>query len=157
VLDSVCGIFQLSVGTDLNHPGIGNRTGFAGGTGSRLDPIKGETLRPNHHLDWDGAVSRDSRLVGKFRHAPASELEFPRLLVIVLQAICVYMIAALVLPDAKADAEVDLREHYFAHRHWFFGPSSGASPLAYLRNWLFTAAFLIRSICAFNSLSVLSR
>jgi hypothetical protein len=51
---------------------------------------------------------------------------FLGLLVIVLQAICVYMIAALVLPDAKADAEVDLREHYFAHRHWFFGAVLGS-------------------------------
>ena len=46
---------------------------------------------------------------------------FLGLLTIVLQAISVYMIAALILPDARADDAVDLREHYFAHRHWFFG------------------------------------
>ena len=46
---------------------------------------------------------------------------FLALLIIVLQATCVYMVAALVLPDAKSDNAVDLREHYFAHRHWFFG------------------------------------
>ena len=46
---------------------------------------------------------------------------FLALLTIVLQAISVYMIAALILPDAKGDNTVDLREHYFAHRHWFFG------------------------------------
>ena len=46
---------------------------------------------------------------------------FLALLIIVLQATCVYMVAALVLPDAKGDNAVDLREHYFAHRHWFFG------------------------------------
>ncbi|HEY4815133.1 MAG TPA: hypothetical protein VIH58_10675 [Chthoniobacterales bacterium] len=46
---------------------------------------------------------------------------FPGLLTIVLQAISAYMIAALVLPDARGDNAVDLREHYFAHRHWFFG------------------------------------
>ena len=46
---------------------------------------------------------------------------FLGLLVIVLQAVSVYMIAALVLPDPKGDTVVDLREHYFAHRHWFFG------------------------------------
>jgi hypothetical protein len=45
---------------------------------------------------------------------------FLALLLIVLQAICVYMVAALVLPDAKGDNVVDLREHYLAHRHWFF-------------------------------------
>ena len=46
---------------------------------------------------------------------------FLALLTIVLQATSVYMIAALILPDAKGDTTVDLREHYFAHRHWFFG------------------------------------
>ncbi len=46
---------------------------------------------------------------------------FLALLVIVLQAISVYMSAALVLPDVTGDAIVDLRDHYFAHRSWFFG------------------------------------
>jgi len=46
---------------------------------------------------------------------------FLGLLTIVLQATSVYMIAALILPDAKGDNPADLREHYFAHRHWFFG------------------------------------
>ena len=45
---------------------------------------------------------------------------FLALLIIVLQAISVYMVAALVLPDISADAMVDLREHYFAHKSWFF-------------------------------------
>jgi len=51
---------------------------------------------------------------------------FLGLLIILLQAISVYMIAALVLPDAKGDMAVDLREHYFAHRHWFFGALLGS-------------------------------
>jgi hypothetical protein len=46
---------------------------------------------------------------------------FLALLVIVLQAISVYMAAALILPDVAGDAIVDLRDHYFAHRSWFFG------------------------------------
>jgi hypothetical protein len=46
---------------------------------------------------------------------------FAALLVIMMQAISVYMVAALVLPDVAGDAIVDLREHYFAHRPWFFG------------------------------------
>jgi hypothetical protein len=44
----------------------------------------------------------------------------------VLQAISVYMIAALVLPDPKDDTVVDLRAHYFAHRHWFFAAVLGS-------------------------------
>ena len=46
---------------------------------------------------------------------------FGALLVIILQAISVYMAAALVLPDITGDAVIDLREHYFAHKSWFFG------------------------------------
>ena len=46
---------------------------------------------------------------------------FVALLVIILQAISVYMAAALVLPNVTGDAVVDLRDHYFAHRNWFFG------------------------------------
>ncbi len=42
-------------------------------------------------------------------------------IVIVLQAISVYMVSALVLPDFTGEAVIDLREHYFAHRKWFFG------------------------------------
>jgi hypothetical protein len=45
---------------------------------------------------------------------------FLTFIVIVLQAISVYMVAALVLPDVTEDA-VDLRDHYFTHRSWFFG------------------------------------
>jgi len=46
---------------------------------------------------------------------------FLGLLVVMLQAIGVYMVAALVLPDVNPEKIVDLREHYFAHRRWFFG------------------------------------
>ena len=46
---------------------------------------------------------------------------FPGFFVLVLQAISTYMVAALVLPDIAGERVVDLREHYFAHRSWFFG------------------------------------
>jgi hypothetical protein len=45
---------------------------------------------------------------------------FLALLVIMLQAISIYMVAALVLPDISGEDFVDLREHFFAHRSWFF-------------------------------------
>ena len=41
-------------------------------------------------------------------------------ILIVLQAISVYMATAVVLPDISGDSVVDLRDHYFAHRSWFF-------------------------------------
>lgn len=50
-----------------------------------------------------------------------------------LQATSVYMIAALILPDAKGDNTVDLREHYFAHRHWFFGALFGSIVFSLLK------------------------
>jgi hypothetical protein len=58
---------------------------------------------------------------------------FVGLLMIVLQATCVYMIAALILPDAKGDNSVDLREHYYAHRHWFFGALLGSIVFSLLK------------------------
>jgi hypothetical protein len=57
---------------------------------------------------------------------------FLALLVIILQAISVYMVAALVLPDVTGDTVVDLRDHYFAHRSWFF--------VAVLASLVFSAA-----------------
>jgi hypothetical protein len=51
---------------------------------------------------------------------------FVALLFIMLQAISVYMVAALVLPDVTGDVIVDLRDHYFAHRSWFFGALLGS-------------------------------
>ena len=41
--------------------------------------------------------------------------------VVVAHTIGLYMLAALVLPDAVGDAPVDLREHYWNHFQWFFG------------------------------------
>jgi len=46
---------------------------------------------------------------------------FLAFIVIVLQAISVYMASAVVLPNITGDSFVDLRDHYFAHRRWFFG------------------------------------
>jgi uncharacterized membrane protein YwaF len=38
-----------------------------------------------------------------------------------LEMISIYMVAALVLPDITGESYVDLRQHFFAHRSWFFG------------------------------------
>lgn len=42
-------------------------------------------------------------------------------IVIVLQTISVYMATAVVLPNITGESIVDLRDHYFAHKRWFFG------------------------------------
>ena len=41
--------------------------------------------------------------------------------VVLLQTIVSYMLGALVFPDFGGNDTIDLREHYFAHVHWFFG------------------------------------
>jgi hypothetical protein len=40
--------------------------------------------------------------------------------IVLAQAIVLYMLAALVLPDFSGDARIELRAHYFAHRRLFF-------------------------------------
>lgn len=39
---------------------------------------------------------------------------------VLAQTVVLYLLAALVLPDFFGDAVVDLREHYYGHRTWFF-------------------------------------
>ena len=41
--------------------------------------------------------------------------------IVLLQTILQYMLSAIVLPDFFGNERVDLREHYFGHRRWFFG------------------------------------
>jgi hypothetical protein len=45
---------------------------------------------------------------------------FVQFAAVLLQTIVTYLLAALVLPDVSIEAHVDLREHYFDHRRWFF-------------------------------------
>jgi len=40
--------------------------------------------------------------------------------IVLSQTIVVYLLAALVLPDFFGDEAIDLREHYYGHRRWFF-------------------------------------
>jgi len=39
---------------------------------------------------------------------------------VLAQTIVLYLLAALVLPDIYGDTVVDLREHYYDHRRWFY-------------------------------------
>jgi hypothetical protein len=40
--------------------------------------------------------------------------------VVLAHTICLYMLAALVLPDVNRETGADLREHYYDHYRWFF-------------------------------------
>jgi len=48
------------------------------------------------------------------------EWKFAHFVVVLLQTVFTYMLAALVFPDFIGDHKVDLRSHYFAHTRWFF-------------------------------------
>lgn len=50
---------------------------------------------------------------------------FLTFLVVLLQPIVLYLLAALVLPSMIAGERVNLREHYFAQARWFFSLLSG--------------------------------
>jgi hypothetical protein len=58
---------------------------------------------------------------------------FLALLVVMMQAISIYMIAALVLPDISGEKFIDLREHFFAHRIWFFGANFAGTVFSLLK------------------------
>lgn len=57
---------------------------------------------------------------------------FLAFVVVLLENSCIYMLAALVLPDIPEERHVDLRETYFRQIHWFYG---------------FMAAALVFSMC----------
>ena len=59
---------------------------------------------------------------------------FLALLVIILEMISIYMMAALVLPDIIGEKYVDLRQHFFAHRSWFFSALVAAVFFSLLKN-----------------------
>jgi hypothetical protein len=53
----------------------------------------------------------------RFRH----NWTFVQFTVVLLEAIMLYLLAAIVLPAIPNEVEVDLRSNYFRHAGWFFG------------------------------------
>ena len=39
---------------------------------------------------------------------------------VLLNTVCIYMLAGLVFPDLFGEEVVDLKENFYAHRGWFF-------------------------------------
>ena len=66
---------------------------------------------------------------------------FLQFLVVLLTPICLYLMAALALPDvaeATADGRVlDLRAHYYAQTRWFYGAAAGVIAASTLRPVVF--------------------
>lgn len=46
---------------------------------------------------------------------------FAAFAMVIAQALCLYMLAALVLPDIGPDGGIELEQHYFRQRRWFHG------------------------------------
>ena len=59
--------------------------------------------------------------MGELQYASGSQLEFSRALDHCATGDQCLHDRCFNFTDARADDAVDLREHYFAHRHWFFG------------------------------------
>ena len=55
---------------------------------------------------------------------------------VLAQTIAVYLLAALVLPDFFGEAPVDLREHYYGHRRWFFALLVVLLVLSLAKGWV---------------------
>jgi hypothetical protein len=46
---------------------------------------------------------------------------FVQFTIVLFEAIMLYLLAAIVLPNIPSDGEIDLRSNYFRHASWFFG------------------------------------
>jgi hypothetical protein len=74
-------------------------------------------------LAWGGllllmAVQSWWAMFGMRQHASWTFLQFA---IVLLQAILLYLLAALVIPDVGNEQDTDLKEHYFGQTRWFFG------------------------------------
>jgi hypothetical protein len=74
-------------------------------------------------LAWGGllliiAVQSWWAMFGMRLHERWTFLQFA---IVLLQAILLYLLAALVFPDVGNEHEVDLKDHYFGQVRWFFG------------------------------------
>jgi hypothetical protein len=56
-------------------------------------------------------------MFGLRHHESWTFLEFS---LVLAQTVVLYLLAALVLPDIFGDSAVNLRDHYYDHRRWFF-------------------------------------
>jgi hypothetical protein len=57
-------------------------------------------------------------MFGLRRHSSWTFLDF---VIVLLETIFLYLLAALVLPSFNTEGPIDLRENYFGHSRWFFG------------------------------------
>jgi hypothetical protein len=61
--------------------------------------------------------------------------------VVLLENACIYMVAALVLPDFAEERQVDLRRSYFKQAPWFYGLFMAALVFSLLKDVVLSGAF----------------
>jgi len=55
---------------------------------------------------------------------------------VIAQALCLYLLAALVLPDIASDGGIDLEHHYFRQRRWFHGTLFAMLLFSIVKDWV---------------------
>ena len=75
-----------------------------------------------------------------FGLAGRAEWSFALFATILVQAILLYMLAAIALPDIPADEPIDLRDHYYREAQAFFGISSALILWSLFRDYMLTGA-----------------
>lgn len=55
---------------------------------------------------------------------------------VIAQALCLYLMAALVLPDIAPDGGIDLEQHYFRQRRWFHGTLFAMLACSITKDWI---------------------
>ena len=73
-----------------------------------------------------------------FGLAGRAEWSFALFATILVQAILLYMLAAIVLPDIPADEPIDLRDHYYRETRAFFGISTALILWSLFRDYMLT-------------------
>jgi hypothetical protein len=74
--------------------------------------------------------------------------------VVLLHMICLYMLAALVLPDFPPDAPVDLRASYMANHRWFGAIAALSAIVSLTKDLVLTGALPERMNVAFHAVFI---
>ena len=70
-----------------------------------------------------------------------SDWTFPSFAVVLLENTCIYMVAALVLPDFAEERRADLRSTYFKQAPWFYGLMAAALVFSMLKDYVVFNSF----------------
>jgi len=81
---------------------------------------------------------------------------FPAFAIVLLQAIALYMVAAVVLPENVDGAGVDLRIHYETHKNWIFGFLLAAIVASISKDVILYGRFAAPANLAFHAMFAIS-